>query len=83
MIDPINSSVSSLSAVGTQDQQSHRSEPNKTEGPKVEEGPAVDIELSDQTQAKILEGQGRTITEIALKLRLDELTVRSYLTDIA
>jgi hypothetical protein len=77
MIDPIGSNLSSIpTAQPVHPMQVHQAE--EATAPLVEK-PAVNIELSDETRAKMLEGQGSTIAEIALELDLDEITVRSYL----
>jgi len=44
----------------------------------VQEGPAVAVELSPAAQARLMRIDGNSIPEIALKLRLDEVTVGEY-----
>jgi DNA-binding NarL/FixJ family response regulator len=81
MIDPIGSNLSSLPSTQPVHQaQIHQAE--EATAP-IAGKPAVNIELSDETRVRMLEGQGSTIAEIALELDLDELTVRSYLAPIA
>ena len=80
MLDPINSSSPGLAPAGAhaqpiQPQAAHRAAASKF---LAEEKPPVSIELTDELQARILKGQGRTIPEIVLTLRIDEITVRSY-----
>lgn len=77
MIDPVNSSPPGPAAAGAQGQSM---QPQATKAAKFlsDEKPPVSIELTDELQAKMLRDQGRTIPEIALTLRIDELTVRSY-----
>jgi hypothetical protein len=82
MIDPISSNSSSIPGSAVPAQPMHTAQARQAEEPTdpVAERLAVNVDLSNETRAKMLEGQGSTIAEIALELKLDELTVRSYLT---
>jgi hypothetical protein len=81
MIDPVGSNLSSIpSTQPVHPVQIHQAE--QAAAP-IAAKPPVNIELSDETRARMLEGQGSTIAEIALELDVDEITVRSYLVPIA
>jgi hypothetical protein len=83
----INSVDSTLSSVAAQGQAAVAAKPAETSRPQVveqaqastEQAAAVTVELSTQAQAKELKTEGYSVTEIALKLKLDEKTVDSYL----
>lgn len=78
MIDPVNSSPPGPPAAGVQGQSMPPQATKAAAKFLSDVKPPVSIELTDELQAKILKDQGRTIPEIALTLRIDELTVRSY-----
>jgi DNA-binding NarL/FixJ family response regulator len=78
MIDPVKSSPPGLPAAGAQGQSMQPQATKAAAKFLSDEKPPVSIELTDELQARILKGQGRTIPEIALTLRIDEITVRSY-----
>lgn len=46
---------------------------------REQEGSAISIQLSPEAKTRLLKSEGQTIPEIALKLRIPEDTVSSYL----
>jgi DNA-binding NarL/FixJ family response regulator len=90
MINSVDSTLSSAIAQGQAAVPARAAETSRPQAQAVqaqavqaqassEQAAAVSVELSTQAQAKELKTEGYSVTEIALKLKLDEKTIDSYL----